>query len=313
QKGALVAASDSIGSSQLSSTWYFAEGNTTFGWNTLLAVLNPSTQTATIKVTYLLSERSHSGILPRTHVYTIAPRSRGTLVLNQSMPGQQFGMSISANTAVMIERPEYLVASSMRGGSSVVGATSPQTHWYFGAGNTGSGVTENLVLANPFANWVTAQVHYLTASGQVIAQTVGIPGQSRVAINVNNVVNATTHATAITANGPIVAERQDFYNNASSIMGSTTVMGASNSYSSWYIAQGDTSGGHVETLALANPGALPTLVQVVYYQPQGAPLVKPYTLAAHTRMTINLASEIGANKSTGIAIYAAAPIVVEQT
>ena len=313
QKGAFVAASDSTGSSQLSSTWYFAEGNTTFGWNTLLAVLNPSTQTATIKVTYLLSARSHSGILQRTHVFTIAPRSRGTLVLNQDMPGQQFGMSISSNTAVMIERPEYLVASPMRGGSSVVGATSPQPRWYFGAGNTTAGVTESLVLANPFAGWVTAQVRYLTSSGQVITQTVGIPGQSRIAIKVNNVVNVATHSTVITANGPIVAERQDFYNNVNSIMGSTTVMGASNSYSSWYLAQSDTSAGHVETLALANPGAVSTLVQVVYYQSQGAPLVKSYTLAAHTRMTINLADEIGANKSTGIALYAAVPIVVEQT
>ena len=269
QKGTFAGASDSIGSSQLSSTWYFAEGNTTFGWNTLLAVLNPSTQTATIKVTYLLSARGHSGVLPRTHMYAIAPRSRGTIVLNQNVPGQQFGMSISASTAVMIERPEYLVASPMRGGSSVVGATSPQTHWYFGAGNTTTGVTENLVLANPFAGWVTAQVHYLTSNGQVITQSVGIPGQSRVAIKVNTVVNSATHATVIIANGPIVAERQDFYNNASSIMGSTTVMGASNSYSSWYIAQGDTSSGHVETLALANPGAVSTLVQVVYYQSQG--------------------------------------------
>ncbi len=313
QKGAFAGASDSTGSSQLSSTWYFAEGNTTYGWNTLLAVLNPSTQTATIKVTYLLSARSRSGVLPRSHTYTIAPRSRGTLVLNQDMPGQQFGMSISASTAVMIERPEYLVASSMRGGSSVVGATSPQTRWYFGAGNTTTGVTESLVLANPFAGWVTAQVRYLTSSGKVITQTVGIPGQSRVAIKVNTVVNSATHATVITANGPIVAERQDFYNNASSIMGSTTVMGASNSYSSWYIAQGDTSGGHVETLALANPGAVSTLVQVVYYQSQSAPLVKTYTLAGNTRITITIANDVGANKSTGIAIYAATPIVVEQT
>ena len=313
QKGAFASASDSMGTSQLSSTWYFAEGNTTYGWNTLLAVLNPSTQTATLKVTYLWSARVRSGILPRTRIYTVAPLSRGTFVLNQNVPGQQFGLAISASTAVAIERPEYLVISPMRGGSSVVGATSPQTRWYFGAGSATQGVTESLVLANPNAGWVTAQVRYLTTSGQVITQTVGIPGQSRVAIKVNTVVNAPTHATVITANGPIVAERQDFYSNAGSIMGSTTVMGASNSYESWYIAQGDTSNGHVETLALANPGAASTQVQVVYYQSQGAPIIKSYTLPANTRMTINLASDTGANKSTGIAIYATTPIVVEQT
>lgn len=313
QKGAFVGASDSIGSSQLSSTWYFAEGNTTFGWNTLLAVLNPSTQTATLKVTYLWSARGHSGILPRTRIYTVAPRSRGTFVLNQDVPGQQFGLAISASTAVAVERPEYLVASSMRGGSAVVGATSPQTNWYFGAGSATPGITESLVLANPNAGWVTAQVRYLTTSGQVITQTVGIPGQSRIAIKVNTGINSATHAIVISANGPILAERQDFYSNAGSIMGSTTVMGASNTSTAWYIAQGDTSGGHIDTLALANPGTTPALVQVVYYQAQGAPLVKSYTLPATTRMTITIASDIGANKSTGIAVYATTPIVVEQT
>src|SRR5579863_1432347 len=168
QKGMFSGASDSIGSSQLSSTWYFAEGNTTFGWNTLLSVLNPSTQTATIKVTYLWSARSRSGIMPRSTTYTIAARSRGTIVLNQTVPGQQFGMAITASAAVMVERPEYLIASVMRGASSVVGVTSPQTHWYFGAGNTTAGVTETLVLANPYASYVTAQAHYLTTGGQVI-------------------------------------------------------------------------------------------------------------------------------------------------
>ena len=313
QKGAFASASDSIGASQLSSTWYFAEGNTTFGWNTLLAVLNPSTQTATLKVTYLWSARGHSGLLPRSGLYTVAPRARATFVLNQFVPGQQFGLAISASTAVAIERPESLVVSPMRGGSSVVGATSPQTSWYFGAGNATPNVTESLVLANPNAGLITAQVRYLTTSGQVITQTVGVPGQSRVAIKVNTVVNSATHATVITANGPIVAERQDFYNNAGSIVGSTTVMGSNTSSTAWYIAQGDTSSGHLDTLALANPGATPAQVQVVYYQPQGAPLVKSYTLPATTRLTISIASDIGANKSTGIAVYATTPIVVEQT
>ena len=43
------------------------------------------------------------------------------------------------------------------------------------------------------------------------------------------------------------------------------------------------------------------------------PLVKSYTLPGNTRITINISNDLGANKSTGIAIYAATPIVVEQT
>ena len=120
QKGAFSASSDSVGFPSLSSTWYFAEGNTTYGWNTLLAVLNPSTQPVTVNIAYLLQQ----GSTDTTTSYTIAARSRGTIILNKSMPNQQFGMAITASSPVLIERPEFLVASTLHGGNSVVGATS---------------------------------------------------------------------------------------------------------------------------------------------------------------------------------------------
>ena len=313
QKGSFAAQSDSIGSSQLSSTWYFAEGNTTYGWNTLLAVLNPSNQPATITVNYLWSASRHSGPMPRKSTYTVAAHTRGTIVLNNAAPNQQFGMFVTASTSVLVERPEYLVISPMRGGSSVVGATAPQTRWYFGAGTTGSTVNERLVLANPFPGWVTAQVRYLLSNGQVITQSIGIPGQSRVEVNVNNVVNGASHATAIIANGPIVAERQDFFNNVNTVMGSETVMGADNNSTAWYFAQSDPTGGHRTTLAIANPTMSAVQVQVVYYPTRGAPILKSYTVAANSRLSINLASDAGTSQSVGIAVYASGPVVAEQT
>ncbi len=313
QKGSLIAATDSIGSSQLSSTWYFAEGNTTYGWNTLLAVLNPSAQPVTLHVNFLWSRRAGSGLLPGSRAFTLPARSRSTIVLNQYVPNGQFGLSISASQSILVEMPEYLAQSPMRGGSSVVGVTAPQARWYFGAGSTTAGTTERLVLANPNSGWVTAQVQYLTSNGQVIRQTVGIPGQSRVEVNVNAVVYQATHATVIIANGPIVAERQDFFNNVSSVMGSTTTMGASNDYMSWYFAHGTTASGTTDTLAIANPNPVATMVHVVYYQTHGAPIVKSYTLAANTRITVSMSADVGINNTVGVAIYATAPVVAEQT
>ena len=311
QKGNFTAASDSLGSSQLSSTWYFAEGNTTYGWNTLLAVMNPSSQSATLHVTYLMSIRSRSIATPHSSVYTVPARSRSTFVLNSAIPNAQFGLVVTASTPVLVERPEYLVISPMRGGSSVVGATAPQNSWYFAGGNTTSGAIERLILANPSSAWVTASIHYLTTSGQVITQSVGIPGQSRIEVNVNGAVNSVLHGTVISANAPIIAERQDFYTGANA--GSSTVMGATSSADSWYIAQGDTTSGHTQTLAIANPTQSAARVKVVYYSSQGAPIVKTYTLSANTRMTINLSSDVGANKGVGIAIYASIPIVIEES
>ena len=314
QKGSFVATSASVGSSVLSTNWYFAEGNTTAGWNTLLAILNPSAQPVTIHMNYLLGSHIMSRPLISVNVYTIPPYARGTVILNNDEPIQQFGMAITASSAVVIERPEYLTVGSQRGGNSVVGATAPQTTWYFGGGNTGPGFQENLILADPSATAANVQIRYLSASGQVVNQSVTVAGLSRLAVNVNNVFNSGVHSTVITTNVPIIAERQDFFstNVNGNVLGSTMLMGSSNAYSSWNIPQGDTSSGHAEYLALANPNATSVTVQVVYYLASGTPLVKTYTLAANARTTISLLPDLGPNQAAGATVYATAPIVTEQ-
>lgn len=309
--GAFVAATDSVGSSVLSTRWYFAEGNTTYGWVTLLAVMNPSSQAVTMQVTYLPNAGSRF-IAPRISSYIIPARSRATIVLNRDVPNSRFGMLITSSSSIVVERPEYLVISPFRGGSSVVGALSPQKTWYFGAGNTSTGINERLVLANPATSSTSAQIRYLTTDGHVLTQSVRVPARSRLEVNVNNVVRQALHSTVITSSAPIIAERQDFF--TSTLKGSTTSIGSSSAHTSWYLAQGDTSNGHTESLALANPSNVATQVQVVYYLPsgKGAPIIKSYTLAANSRLTIDLVHDVGRNQLVGTAVYATVPIVVEQ-
>jgi murein DD-endopeptidase MepM/ murein hydrolase activator NlpD len=315
QKGSFVAASDSVGSPVLSTNWYFAEGNTTYGWNTLLAVLNPSTQPATITVHYLTGSagaKRRSATI--TSTYTIPAQARGTIVLNSALPNSQFGMAITASSAVLVERPEYLVSGTLRGGNSVVGATAPQTTWYFGGGNTSTGFTERLVLSNPSSNQANVRIRYLSANGQVVNQSVSLPSLSRIEVNVNAAFKQGIHSTVITSNVPIVAERQDFFNTNfnGSVQGSTTVMGSSHASTSWYIAQGDTGNGYAEYLALANPNNVQTQVQVVYYLASGSPIVKTHMIGANARLSISLLSELGSNRVVGIAVYATSPVVTEQ-
>jgi hypothetical protein len=204
--------------------------------------------------------------------------------------------------------------SNLRGGNSVVGATSPQTTWYFAGGNTNPGFNERLILANPGVGLANVQIRYLSVNGQVVSQKVSVPGLSRIEVNVNSVAKWGFHSTVLTASLPIVAERQDFFsaNLNGTILGSTTTMGSSSALTSWYLAQGDTTSGYTEYLALANPNNVQAQVQVVYYLPSGAPIVKTYTLAANSRLTVNMLNDVGTNKTVGTAIYATVPIVTEQ-
>ena len=311
QKGSFSAATDSLGSSFLNTTWYFAEGNTTSGWNTLLSVLNPNNQTVTLSITYLLNGHAEHG---QSSSFSVAARSRGTIILNNDLPNQQFGMIVSASVPVLVERPEYLVSGTYHGGSALIGATAPQSAWYFGDGNTTPGFTEQLILTNPSPNTASAQIRYLTASGQVITQNVSVPGYTRLPVSVNSVVSAALHATAITASAPIIAERQDFFTTLfdGTIAGSTTVIGSNAPHDSWYVASGNTTTGHADYLAIGNPNNAAAQVQVVYYLASGAPIIKTYSIPANSRLTIDMASDAGANVF-GVAVYSTIPIVTEQT
>ncbi len=315
QKESFAASTDSMGSASLSTNWYFAEGNTTFGWNTLLAVLNPQAVPVMLRLTTLPS-RGNSGatIRQQTLAYSIPAQSRTTLVLDNAIANQQFGMVITASRAIAVERAEYLVVSPQRGGDAVVGVTAPQTLWYFGAGNTSPGFTERLVLANPASDVALAQLRYLMTDGRSIVQSVRVPGLSRIEVNVNRSVQQGNHATVINANMPLVAEQQNFFttNIAGSVIGSTTAMGSTAAHMHWYVSQGNTSVGCKDFLALANPGALATTIHVAYLRATGVLLSRTYVLAAHTRGTIALANDVGLAQSVGVTITADQPVVAAQ-
>ena len=184
----------------------------------------------------------------------------------------------------------------------------------FGGGNTSSGYSERLILANPLTGATTAQIRYLTTSGQVISQNVSVPALGRTIVNVNSAIQSGLHSTVVAASSPIVAERQDFFitNFNGSVLGSSTLIGSNSVHSSWYLAQGDTSSGHAESLAIANPNNATAQVQVVYYLASGAPIIKTYTLAANARLTVSLTNDVGANQNVGVAVYASTPIVTEE-
>jgi hypothetical protein len=314
QKNGFVAATHSQGATMPSRRWYFAEGNTTFGWNTLLAILNPGAQPTTLTMHFLLTPGSspfsaHSA----NNAYTLPPQTRSTIVLNDVLPNRQFGLVLTAGSAVVVERAEYLVQSPWQGGSTVVGATAPQKTWYFATGNTTAGFTETLVLSNPTSLPVHAHIRYLLIDGQAGTQHVTLPPLSRIALPVNAVVEHAIHATVLTADGPLVAERQDFFatTQQSTMRGSSTVMGSSQAALLWYIPQMTATEGIQGTLTLTNPGATTVQAQIILYRAAGPPLVKSYALAAHQCLIIAQTSLLGTKQEAGLAVSASSPVVVE--
>jgi hypothetical protein len=314
QKNGFEAVTRSQGVVAPANSWYFAEGNTTAGWNTLLSMLNPGQQQATLTVHFLPGPGNTSMPAARdTNVYTLPPASRSTVVLNEDRPNQQFGMAITASAGVVVERAEYLVHSPWSGGSSLPGITAPQKTWYFATGKTADDSTEILVLANPAPRAAHTHIRYLVADGRTLTQDISVPGKSRIEVRVNDLVKDAIHATEITADGAIVAERQDFFmKEMFEPQGtSSTVMGSSEAETTWYAPHVCWDKDMLRGLVLANTSAASVQVHIILYHTTGAPLAANYDLAPHQYVMVTEASMITANAEIGLVVTASSPIIVE--
>lgn len=146
-------------------------------------------------------------------------------------------------------------------------ATTAGADWYFAAGTTVRGVSQWLVLDDPFAADARVDVTLRTDSGlQLLPSLSGIdvPGRSRVVIPIHDEavrrdrVSVEVHATV----GRVVASQTLRFGAASGPPGVTTSIGAVTRASSWWFAGGDARAGASEVVAIAAVGQLDARVNV---------------------------------------------------
>jgi hypothetical protein len=144
-------------------------------------------------------------------------------------------------------------------------ATTAGADWYFAGGTTVRGVTQWLVLEDPFAGDARVDVTLRTDTGlQELPSLTGldVPGRSRVVIPIHDEavrrerVSIQVHAAV----GRVVASQTIVYGSASGPPGVATAIGAVKSASSWWFV-GDTRPG-TTNVAIANVGQLDARVNV---------------------------------------------------
>ena len=146
-------------------------------------------------------------------------------------------------------------------------ATTASKDWYFAGGTTVRGVTQWLVLEDPFAADARVDVTLRTDSGlQELPSLAGldVPGRSRVIIPIHNAavrrarVSVQVHAEV----GRVVASQTITYGGSTGAPGVATSIGAVKPSSSWWFSGGDTRAGASEVVAIANVGQLDARVTV---------------------------------------------------
>ncbi len=284
-----------------STTWFFAEGATGGPFELFYLLLNPNDTAASVRVRYLRT----GGRPPIVKTYTVAPRSRFTIWVDNEDPGlaatDVAGEITSTNgVAIIAERSMYLNTprGAFKGGHNSAGATAAANRWFLAEGSTASFFSMYVLIANPSSQVAAIRATYMRDGATPIYKTYWVGANSRYTVNVSTEDPAladTSLAVQLesTNNVPVVVERtmwwpatQGMWTEGHNAFGSTRTG------QKWLLAEGELGGqSDVATFVLvANTGAADTQVRVTLLYENAAEESAVYTVRSKRRLTVPLRS-----------------------
>jgi hypothetical protein len=286
---------------------YFAEGTTRDGFDEYLCVLNPD-QKNTASLTFSFQLETGQVI---TKSAAVPASSRSTFHVPDMVPaGHDVSTRIHSEGAFVIaERPMYFNYRGWTGGHTAVGINQLQQDYYFAEGTTRPGFDEWITLQNPNGSVATATVTYMLGTGENKDKTYTVPANTRVTVNVNADIGPGQDVSAkVHSDKPIAAERPMYFNYQNKWTGGQDVVGVTVPQQTWYFAEGTTRSGFDEWLCIQNPGASAANVTVNY----STGTAKRYSIAPHSRYTVNVNADVGADKDVSITVVSDQPVIAER-
>jgi hypothetical protein len=203
----------------LSTDWYFAEGDT--GFATFFALFNLYSPTSHVQIDYLLAS---GGIVSQT--VDICGFCRVTVTPPSTLPLGSFGAHIHATYPLAAERSVY-GGPNYTLGTNGVGVSAPRPTWYFAEGATGSFFDTYVLIANPSATNANVWLAFIREDGQLFWYNVQVAPNQRQSVLVDTVpgVTAANFRTEVRSDVPVVAERVTYWpgqTNASLLAASLT-------------------------------------------------------------------------------------------
>jgi hypothetical protein len=193
---------DSIGASEMSTSWFMAEGCTAPGFETWILVQNPNLTSAAVNLSYM----TPGGVVPGPSVILAAGSRKSFNVADTIANVWQFSTRVDANRPVVAERAVY--GNDRTWGTDSIGAASPRTDWFLAEGSTAPGFETWILVQNPQGGDVEVEVTYTTEAGTFPAVQATLPPYSRMTFNVWQTVGSKWEvATTVHARQPVIAER----------------------------------------------------------------------------------------------------------
>lgn len=289
-----------------STTWYLAEGytgsNPTGGdFETWLLLQNPSDQAAEVRVTFM-----QPGGANTVRVYTLAPRSRFTVSVDQVLPASEVSTLVEASVPVVAERAMYW--SGRRAGHASIGVDSPSTTWYLAEGYTGGNFDEWILVQNPGGQEATVNVQFQTPGGGALDRSYKVGPCSRFTIHVDDLLRDHELSALVTSDVPVVVERAQYLNDMQS---GTCSLGARSPSRTWYFAEGYTDQGFEEWLLVQNPQDRPARLRLTFMAGNGAVTLRSYQVPARSRFTLPV-HQLLPGRELSIRLESDIPVVAER-
>ncbi len=313
--------------SQISTTWYFAEGYVSSNFTEFLTLENPNSQVAHVHVTYLTQPVGQAPKPPFTLSYTVNSNTRYTVAVN-NQPGvvqnDQISLVVNSDVPIVAERPMYFKYTQLtpnpNGGTDVVGATHESSIFFFpfvqfgtdqqiGSPTYGTSYVTYLTVLNRNTTPVNVTITYKGADSlysvthQVAATTRGTFSlASDFPLANSSYKNSYLYAESLTVTTdlPVVVELPSYFTlpkngTQGALASGTDEVGAAAPQINWDFAEGFTGTNDnpfLTYLDLANPGDTAANATLTLAVTNGttplAPVTKQYAMPPQSSITIEL-------------------------
>jgi hypothetical protein len=293
-----------------SSTWYFAEGFTQFGWETFVLVANPGTSTTQVTITYQVQ-----GGTPVTRTVSLQAGARHTFLGHVDVPNQAFSVQVTSAQGIVAEMAMYDPGRGMA--HRVVGVVSPAGTWFLGEGFTGFGWETFISVGNPGPIDAQVTATYLIDGESPVSRTITVPANSRGTFIAHEVGTGVGPEKAfgvrISSDRPLVVQ-EVLIDPAPGASRANSTMAAPNTNSTWSFSGGSSTEGMVTFITVANhtPSLSATVTATYYFDDGTAPITQDLVIPASGRGTFVSSNGIPSGKKFGVVISSNLAVVAQE-
>ena len=291
------------------STWYLAEGSSSWGFDTYVTMANPNDAQVTARVTYM----TPAGPIQRPDI-ALPPLSQTVINPRNDLGSTDFSTEVECIEGKSIAVDRRMIwtgpgAASSEGHASV-GVNFPAETWYLPEGSSNWGFECWLLIQNPNDTPTGCQITYMIEGEGPVTVQKSVQPNSRATFNMADDIGAKDASIKVESGAPVIAERAMYRNNRRSGHNST---GATTPAAEYFLAEGTVGWGFTTYVLVQNPNPEEAKVTLTYMTGDGPVEAPAFKMPPSSRRTINV-NETGGLADPDFSTHVSAdmPIIAER-